>query len=73
MAHQAEQFLGVGGYRGLVGVVSTELLGGEFGASERVPKQTLQNGRVDVLDEERTRLHRHQVLKGRHEQRHAQP
>ena len=73
VAHEAEQFLGVGGYRGFVGVVSTELLGGEFGGQGARTQETLQNGRVDVFHEERPRFHRHQVLKRRHEQGHTEP
>ena len=72
VTHQPEQFLGAGGDRSLVGIVRCKLFRGEFGGKGPCSQQPLKNGRVDVLHQERTRLHRHQILKRRHEEGHAE-
>ena len=72
VTHQSEEFSSVGWNGCFVGVVRGQLFAAQFGGQGTRTEQALKDGRVDVLDEERPCLHRHEVLKGRHEERHTE-
>ena len=69
--HEGQQAVRVFRDGDFVGVVVADLLVGHLCGEGAPPKQALQDGRVDVLDEEGPRAHGHQVLKRGHVQRHA--
>ena len=69
--HERQQGVRVHRDWDFVGVIVADLLVGHLRGQGAPPEQALEDGRVDVLDEEGPRAHGHQVLERGHVQRHA--